>query len=124
MADDMEWFDEAAGSVGRPYSLTRGRTSATNDLDLATQVISTGSEPEFRHIMEPEQVQIVKLCSGRWLSVAEVSALLKVPLVVARVQLSDLIDQRMIRAAAPVANMDKPGQLQLLHTILDRLHAL
>ncbi len=121
MAED-EWFDEDAGRVGRLYSMTRGRTTARNRLDVATLVIRSGSELGYRRNLEPEQLKIMELCE-RWLSVAEVAAHLEVPLMVARVQLSDLIDHELIRVTSPVNNRSTVS-LEKLHTILDCLHAL
>jgi hypothetical protein len=119
---DDEWFDEAAGRLVRLYALTRGRTSPTNNqLDVATQVIAARSDFD-RMALEPEYMQIVELCR-RWLSVAEVAAYLKVPLVVAKVQLSDLIDRGAVvvsSAAQETASSDR----ELLQAIIDRLHAL
>lgn len=118
MTDD-EWFDEAAGRLGRLYALTGGRTSPTNrQLDLATQIRTAQSSPN-RSALEPEHVQIVDLCH-RWLSVAEIAAYLRVPLVVAKVQLSDLIDRGVVMMAASSVSSG-PSDRATLQAVLEHL---
>jgi hypothetical protein len=119
--DEEEWFDDAAGRLVRLYSLTGGRTRPRAQLDLATQVITARPDVD-RTALEPEYIQIVDLCR-RWLSVAEVAAYLKVPLVVVKVQLGDLIDRGDLVAGAPAQDA-APSSRELLQTVLDGLYAL
>lgn len=115
MADDEEWVDEAAGRVGRLYALTGGRVSPNHrHLDVATQFKVVAGELDLR-ALEPEQRQIATLCQ-RWLSVAEVSALLHIPLVVARQLLSDLIDQGVVAMSSAKATSG-PTRTQLLKVL-------
>ncbi|CAM5584257.1 DUF742 domain-containing protein [Streptomyces fumanus] len=92
----------------RPYSLTGGRTRFGHVLLVETFVGATGtaaleaaeerkeltSAPLSR--VMPEMRAIVELCR-RMRTVAEIAALLKMPLGVVRVLLSDLADQGKIR---------------------------
>ncbi|MEV5435375.1 DUF742 domain-containing protein [Streptomyces sp. NPDC052682] len=90
----------------RPYSLTGGRTRFGHVLLVETFVASTAAleAPEERkeltsgplHAVMPEMRAIVELCR-RMRTVAEIAALLKMPLGVVRVLLSDLADQGKIR---------------------------
>ncbi|MFL6001152.1 MAG: DUF742 domain-containing protein [Streptomyces sp.] len=97
--------DRKAARV-RPYSLTGGRTRFGHVLLVETFVASTVAleAPEerkeltnggLRSVM-PELRAIVELCR-RMRTVAEIAALLKMPLGVVRVLLSDLADQGKIR---------------------------
>jgi len=97
--------DRKAARV-RPYSLTGGRTRFGHVLLVETFVASTAAleAPEerkeltnggLRSVM-PEMRAIVELCR-RMRTVAEIAALLKMPLGVVRVLLSDLADQGKIR---------------------------
>ncbi|KUN73656.1 MULTISPECIES: DUF742 domain-containing protein [Streptomyces] len=97
--------DRKAARV-RPYSLTGGRTRFGHVLLVETFVASTAAleAPEerkeltngsLRSVM-PELRAIVELCR-RMRTVAEIAALLKMPLGVVRVLLSDLADQGKIR---------------------------
>ncbi|MFS4095798.1 DUF742 domain-containing protein [Streptomyces sp. AF1A] len=90
----------------RPYSLTGGRTrfgyvllvetfvASTAALDAAEERRELTSAPLTR--VMPEMRAIVELCR-RMRTVAEIAALLKMPLGVVRVLLSDLADQGKIR---------------------------
>lgn len=90
----------------RPYSLTGGRTRFGHVLLVETFVASTAAleAPEERKELTngsntrvmPEMRAIVELCR-RMRTVAEIAALLKMPLGVVRVLLSDLADQGKIR---------------------------
>ena len=88
----------------RPYSLTGGRTRFGHVLLVETFVAAleapeehkelTNRQEEFRGL--PELTAIVALCR-RMRTVAEIAALLRMPLGVVRVLLSDLADQGKIR---------------------------
>ncbi|MBG0852541.1 DUF742 domain-containing protein [Streptomyces spinoverrucosus] len=101
----------------RPYSLTGGRTRFGHVLLVETFVASTAAldAPEerkeltggtaraigsgggsLRSTVMPEMRAIVELCR-RMRTVAEIAALLQMPLGVVRVLLSDLADQGKIR---------------------------
>ncbi|MET7610391.1 DUF742 domain-containing protein [Streptomyces seoulensis] len=101
----MRGGDRKAARV-RPYSLTGGRTRFGHVLLVETFVASTAAldAPEERKELAngtaprvmPEMVAIVELCR-RMRTVAEIAALLRMPLGVVRVLLSDLADQGKIR---------------------------
>ncbi|MFE9019657.1 DUF742 domain-containing protein [Streptomyces sp. NPDC007808] len=91
----------------RPYSLTGGRTRFGHVLLVETFVSSTAALEAGEERKEltngslssrvmPEMRAIVELCR-RMRTVAEIAALLKMPLGVVRVLLSDLADQGKIR---------------------------
>ncbi|MEU6539534.1 DUF742 domain-containing protein [Streptomyces sp. NPDC047000] len=91
----------------RPYSLTGGRTRFGHVLLVETFVASTAAleaGPEHKELTNstlgarvmPEMRAIVELCR-RMRTVAEIAALLQMPLGVVRVLLSDLADQGKIR---------------------------
>lgn len=73
----------------RPYVRTRGRTHARPDLRVETLVSIPSPRPPLE---DPEHVVIGELCDGPR-SVAEVAALMRVPLGVARVLIGDMADE-------------------------------
>ncbi len=85
-------YEETGKSLVRPYTWTGGRTAANVDLRLETliSVDETGVHTAMR-ATNHEQRSIVEMCALPR-SVAEVSAVLSIPLGVARVLLSDLIE--------------------------------
>ncbi|WP_179118568.1 DUF742 domain-containing protein [Saccharothrix sp. ALI-22-I] len=110
--------EEFSGPLVRPYAWTGGRTSASYDLRLETLVSleQNGIAIAMRDTTA-EQRSIVEMCANPR-SVAEVSALLSVPLGVARVLLSDLITMGIV---AVHHNAAAPGGPDL--TLLERVLA-
>ena len=118
-----EWLDDDAGRLVPLYALTGGRTHATyGQLNLASLVMAARSDLDITSF-EPEQVQILRLC-WRWLSVAEISSHLKVPLAVAKVQLSDLIDRGAVVISSLTTSTAAPVNRDRLQQVLDGLRAM
>ncbi|KNE83447.1 MULTISPECIES: DUF742 domain-containing protein [Streptomyces] len=116
----------------RPYSLTGGRTRFGHVLLVETFVAAIEA-PEDRPELTagnwadrvmPEMRAIVELCR-KMRSVAEISALLRIPLGVVRVLLSDLADQGKIRVYANGAGTEtgRPDRA-LLERVLSGLRRL
>ena len=88
----------------RPYSLTGGRTRSGHVLLVETFVAALEAPEEHKELTSrqtdlrvlPELAAIIELCR-RMRTVAEIAALLRMPLGVVRVLLSDLADQGKIR---------------------------
>ncbi|KUL53372.1 multi-component regulatory system-8 [Streptomyces sp. NRRL F-4489] len=114
----------------RPYSLTGGRTRFGHVLLVETFVAALDAPDERRELtagnwgdrVMPEMRAIVELCR-RMRSVAEISALLKMPLGVVRVLLSDLADQGKIRVYGTGHGTGRPERA-LLERVLSGLHRL
>ncbi|NJQ00875.1 DUF742 domain-containing protein [Streptomyces zingiberis] len=116
----------------RPYALTGGRTRFGHVL-LVESFVSAIEAPEERPELTagnwadrvmPEMRAIVELCR-RMRSVAEISALLRIPLGVVRVLLSDLADQGKIRiyGTGPGTDSGRPDRA-LLERVLSGLRRL
>lgn len=119
--ENEQWFDEAAGPLVRPYAVARGRTRPTrHDLEMITLVVAVTAELDMG--MDPEYAHIVSICQQP-LSVAEVSAMLKLPLVVIKVLLSDLIDRGHLIFRSPPQTSDYPS-MELLQAVLDGIRRL
>ncbi|WP_372409605.1 DUF742 domain-containing protein [Streptomyces luteireticuli] len=97
----------------RPYSFTGGRAPCGHVLQLETFVQTPpGGEADAAGRGLPEIGAIVGLCR-KLRSVAEVSALLKMPLGVVRVLLGDLADQGRIRVYGPGHGTGRPDRALL-----------
>ncbi|MET7347680.1 DUF742 domain-containing protein [Streptomyces mirabilis] len=124
----------------RPYSLTGGRTRFGHVLLVETfvaaieapeerkeltggtaQMLSTGGGSLATRVM-PEMQAIVELCR-RMRTVAEIAALLRMPLGVVRVLLSDLADQGKIRVYGTGHGPGQPDRA-LLERVLNGLRRL
>ncbi len=114
----------------RPYALTGGRTHFGHVLLVETFVATIESADEqpaltsgsWTERVMPEFRAIVELCS-RMRSVAEISALLRMPLGVVRVLISDLADQGRIRVYGTGHGPGRPDRA-LLERVLSGLRRL
>ncbi len=79
----------------RPYARTGGRTHPVRDLAVETVVLTSDRGRDTGSVRSVEHIAIAELCEHRH-SVAEVSALLRLPLGVARVLLADMADAGLI----------------------------
>ena len=115
--DDQTWLDGDAGRLVRPYTVSNGRTSPRNKLDLLSMVVATGDTSQVS--LEPDHVQILGLCDQP-ASVAEIAARLRLPAVVTKVLLSDLVDCGALTAGSPRPATDDSDRF-LLERVLDAL---
>ena len=114
---DEHWFDEAAGRLIRPYTVSNGRTEPTTRMELLSMVIATGRRPQGQ--LGPEHAQALGLCSS-FTTVAEVAARLRLPAVVTKILLSDLVDWGVVDTRAPDPMADSTN-FTVLEAILDAL---
>jgi hypothetical protein len=94
-------WDDAAGPLVRPYTLTGGRTAAARD-DLTLITLVTTADPAGdTTALPPEQVEILRLCA-RPQAVAEIAALVDLPVSVTKILLGDLLAQARVTARPPI----------------------
>jgi hypothetical protein len=102
----------------RPYAMTSGRTQPSTPLDLMSLVRATGSGMVGPGQLGVEHSKALMLCQHPT-SVAEVSALLRRPVTVTKVVLSDLIELGAVIAKfAPSEYSNDPA---ILEAVIDGL---
>jgi hypothetical protein len=114
------WLDDDAGRLVRPYTVSNGRTRPTLALDLLSMVKATGRVPDAH--LDLDHARVLGLCNDPT-SVAEVAAHLRLPAVVTKVLLSDLVDCGAVTTRAPGAAAD-PTDRSVLETVLNGLQRL
>jgi Protein of unknown function (DUF742) len=114
--DDEVWLDDDAGPLIRPYTVNSGRTRPTIELDLLSLVIATDVTPNG---MDPEHLKVLGLCRSP-ISVAEVAAHMRLPVVVTKVLLADLVDCEAMATRAP-RPASAANDRDLLEKLLDGL---
>src|ERR1700744_1455815 len=116
---DDGWIDEEAGPVARPYMVTGGRTKPVGErkFDLIDIVVATGAEPHRAFSPGPEHRRILELCQ-RPLAVAELAAMIGLPLGVVAVLLGDLLYEDLINVFRQAQRITDRG---LLQKVLDGL---
>ena len=102
--------DGAQRSPVRPYALTGGRTArvALPPETVVAAAVPAGSPGAGR---SPEAARILELCRP-WRSIAELSALLRLPLGVVRVLVEDLVDGGLAHLHQPTPAGEDPDQLE------------
>ncbi|MFF5209845.1 DUF742 domain-containing protein [Streptosporangium sp. NPDC000396] len=105
----------------RMYTVTGGRTAPRTQLAMEALVSSaTSAQLGLSYIREYRAIS--ELCR-QIRSVAEISALLGIPLGVARVLISDMEAEGLVRVHHPQIDAGGPG-LKLLERVLSGLHRL
>jgi hypothetical protein len=92
--DDLPEDDE--DFLVRPYAMTGGRTEPQYHLEIEAMVAATHYEARDLTLLSPECQAILEFCRD-WRSVAEVSAVLQMPLGVARILIADMAVEGLVR---------------------------
>ncbi|MFN8074752.1 MAG: DUF742 domain-containing protein [Kineosporiaceae bacterium] len=118
-----EDFEDA--STVRPYTVTGGRTRPSSEaLPIEALVRAVGQPTPAR---SPEERRILELTAGQYLSIAEVSAHLKLPVGVVRVLVGDLADAELVRIdglTATESAYNPASTLSVLESVLNGISAL
>lgn len=121
--------DEYEASTVRPYAVTGGRVRAAgNDLPLEALVEMLPAASEARGL-PPEKRAILQHAGHTFVSVAELSALLRLPLGVVRVLVTDLSEDGYLRIHSSTPVSVHTGQspalsLSVLESVLNGIAAL
>ncbi|MFG3368689.1 DUF742 domain-containing protein [Streptomyces sp. NPDC090032] len=108
----------------RPYAMTGGRTRPRYQLAIEA-LVHTTAQPHQLQGQLPEHQRICTLCR-EIKSVAEVSALLSIPLGVARILVADLAEAGLVAIHQPGGEENAGGQpdVTLLERVLSGLRKL
>jgi Protein of unknown function (DUF742) len=106
----------------RPYTVTGGRTQPRYKLALEALVTATVYEPRDLSVLAPECQAILQFCLD-WRSVAEISAVLRLPLGVARILVADMSADGLVRIHQRDDSEGRPD-LHLLERVLSGLRKI
>jgi Protein of unknown function (DUF742) len=107
----------------RPYTWTRGRTRPVQYLAVETLVSTSDEGRDVTAICSAEHAAIAQLCADIR-SVAEVAALLALPLGVARVLLADMIDTGLMHVHRNPIGWGSAPDLSMMERVLAGLYRL
>ena len=111
-----------ASSLVRPYAVTGGRTKPRYQLQIEAMVAASHYEARDLSVLSPECQAILTFCRD-WRSVAEVSAVLHMPLGVARVLIADMAMDGLVRVHQIDHAQGRPD-INLLERVLSGLRKL
>ena len=114
--------DTGAAAV-RPYTWTRGRTKSGFDLAIETLVSTSARGRAQAASLQLEHRAVAELCE-QTRSVAEVAALLSLPLGVARVVLGDMAGLGVVTVHQTASSAGSAPDLALMERVLSGLRRL
>jgi Protein of unknown function (DUF742) len=109
-------------SLVRPYAVTGGRTKPRYQLQIEAMVAASHYEAGDLSVLSPECQAILGFCRD-WRSVAEISAVLRMPLGVARVLIADMAMEGLVRVHQIDHEHGRPD-INLLERVLSGLRKL
>jgi hypothetical protein len=109
-------------SLVRPYAVTGGRTQPKYQLQIEAMVAASHYEGRDLSTLSPECQAILGFCRD-WRSVAEISAVLRMPLGVARVLIADMAMDGLVRVHQIDHEQGRPD-MNLLERVLSGLRKL
>jgi hypothetical protein len=114
---------ELSSAAVRPYAWTRGRTRSGLDLQIETLVSTSSRGRDQLALLQFEHRSVADLCE-RAHSVAEVAALLSVPLGVAKVLLGDMAGLGLVVVHRSSGSNGDTPDLALMERVLSGLRRL
>jgi len=114
--------EDGATRLVRPYTVTGGRTQPRYKLAVEALVTATVYEPRDLSVLAPECQAILQFCRD-WRSVAEISAVLRLPLGVARILVADMGADGLVRIHQRDDAEGRPD-LHLLERVLSGLRKI
>ncbi len=123
LLDQVAHGMEPEGSaLVRPYAVTGGRTKPRYQLQIEAMVAASHYEARDLSVLSPECQAILGFCRD-WRSVAEISAVLRMPLGVARVLIADMAMEGLVRVHQIDHAQGRPD-INLLERVLSGLRKL
>lgn len=113
----------AGASAVRPYAWTQGRTKSGLDLAIETLVSTSSRGRDQLSVLQVEHRSVAELCE-QTRSVAEVAALLSLPLGVARVLLGDMAEIGIVNVHQTASSAGDVPDLALMERVLSGLRRL
>jgi hypothetical protein len=109
----------------RPYAMTGGRTRPSGDVLPIEALVSALRQPTAQQTAEKRR--ILELSGGQYMSIAELSAHVRLPVGVVRVIVGDLVDEGLARVHGSGNNSpthDPATTLSVLESVLNGISAL
>jgi hypothetical protein len=115
-------LSDAEDFLVRPYAVTGGRTEPRYELEIEAMVAVAHYQDRDLSVLSPECQAILGL-GGGWRSVAEISAVLQMPLGVARILIADMAADGLVRIHQLDHAQGRPD-IKLLERVLSGLRRL
>jgi hypothetical protein len=120
--DGDEPMEDDEDFLVRPYTVTQGRTKARYHLEIEAMVAASHYQAGDLTMLGPEHQAILEFCRD-WRSVAEISAVLQMPLGVARILITDMAVEGLVRVHQLNHDQGRPD-IKLLERVLSGIRRL
>ncbi|GAB1509487.1 DUF742 domain-containing protein [Actinophytocola sp. KF-1] len=115
-AEEAAPAGENAASV-RAYAWTAGRTRSSGRLEIETLIVTAPRAEELFHTMRSEHQAVARVCR-QTRSVAEIGALLRLPIGVVRVLLDDMAGLGLVTVHHNRVEADEGPDVELMQRVL------
>ena len=120
----MEPRRDPRGALVRPYAVTRGRTEPSRDIALEAVLSATLTQSAEARFAGHDKYRIAALCEPKALSLAEIAALSRLPLGVARVLVADMVADGLLQLHSAAPRTGFTERMDLLGRVLGGLRNL
>ncbi|MEC3978555.1 DUF742 domain-containing protein [Amycolatopsis sp. H20-H5] len=121
--DEPEFADVESSGLVRPYFRTRGRTKPTYDLAIEALISTSEQGRVLDRVHVPEHRSICDLCLDTR-SVAEVAALLRLPLGVVRVLIGDVAGLGLVLVHTGTSTVGDRPSIEFMERVLSGLRRI
>ena len=108
----------------RPYAVTRGRTEPIRDIPIEAVLIASAAAVQEARFAGHDKYRLAVLCEPKAQSLAELSALTRMPLGVTRVLVADLVADGLLQLHSAAPKTGFTERLDLLGRVLSGLRKL
>jgi hypothetical protein len=108
----------------RPYAVTRGRTEPRQDIAIEAILVASQAALQEARFAGHDKYRIAVLCEAKPQSLAELSALSRLPLGVARVLVADMVTDGLLSLHSAAPKKGYTERMDLLERVLSGLRKL
>jgi hypothetical protein len=120
----MEQPHDPRGSLVRPYAVTRGRTEPRRDIPIEGILVASQDALQEARFAGHDKYRIAALCEAQPQSLAELSALTRLPLGVTRVLVADMVADGLLSLHSAAPKNGFTERMDLLERVLSGLRKL
>jgi hypothetical protein len=121
-SNDGDSPEDGEDFLVRPYTVTGGRTKPHYHLEIEAMIAAAYHEAADLSQLSPECRAILEFCR-EWRSVAEISAVLRMPLGVTRILITDMAADGLVLVQQLDHTQGRPD-INLLHRVLTGIRRL
>jgi hypothetical protein len=112
------------GNLVRPYAVTRGRTEPSRDIPIEAILVASQDALQEARFAGHDKYRIAALCEAKPQSLAELAALTRLPLGVARVLVADMVADGLLSLHSAAPRQGFTERMDLLERVLSGLRKL